>query len=78
MPRNKVSNDLDYIRKDLKAITTSKGRSPKQWPLSKYTPLKIKKPYTDSQSHLLNTVAPDNPYQIFNLFFNEANLKTLV
>ena len=78
MPRNKVSDDLDHVRKNPKATKTPKGQPPKQWPLPKYTPLKIKKPYTDNQGQLPNTVTPDNPYQIFDLFFNEATLKILI
>lgn len=78
MPRNKVSNDLDHVRKDSKLIKPSKGRSSRPWPLPKYTPLKIKKPYTDGQGQLPNTVASDNPYKIFDLFFDEDILKTLV
>ena len=78
MPRNKVSNDLDHVRKDPKATKTSKGEPPKQWPLSKYTPLKIKKPYTNGQSQLPQGVASDDSYAIFCLFFDEDTLKTLV
>ena len=78
MPRNKVSDDLDHVRKDPKATKAPKGPPSKQWSLPKYTPLKIKKPYTNGQSQLPSTVASDNPYQIFDLFFDEATLKILV
>ena len=78
MPRNKVSNDLDHVRKDPKPTKVPKEPPPKPWKLPKFTPVKIKKPFTDGEGQLPSTVASDDPYAIFNLFFNEETLKVLV
>ncbi len=55
-----------------------KNPPPKPWPLLKYTPVKIIKPFTDGQGQLPNTIASDDPYAIFGLFFDEETLKILV
>ena len=78
MPRNKVSNDLDHVRQDPKPKTAPKGPPPKPKRLPKYTPVKIRQPYTNDQGNLSTTIAPNNPYAIFSLFFNESTLKVLV
>ena len=78
MPRNKVSNDLDHVRKDPKPSTTPKGRPPTPWPLPTYVPLKITNARTHGQGHLPKTVASDDPYAIFSLFFNDEAIQTLV
>ncbi len=78
MPRSKVSNDLDHVRKDPKPTKVPKEPPPKPWPLPKYTPVKITKPFTDGQGQLPNTIAPDDPYAIFGLFFSDDSLKILV
>ena len=78
MPRNKVSNDLDHVRKDPKPTTIPKERPPDPWPLPTYVPLKITNPRTHSQGHLPNTIAPDNPYAIFSLFFSDETIQILV
>ena len=46
--------------------------------MPKFTPVKIKKPFTDGEDQLSSTVASNDPYAIFNLFFNEETLKVLV
>ena len=78
MPRNKVSNDLDHVRKDPKPSKTPKGRPPAPWPIPTYTPLKITTTRTHGQGHLPTTMAPDDPYAIFSLFFNDEAIQTLV
>ena len=79
MPRNKVSNDLDHVRKDPKPAKAPKEPPPKPWRLPKFIPVKITKPFTDGQSQLSSTtVAFDDPYAIFDLFFSEETLRTLV
>lgn len=78
MPRNKVSNDLDHVRKDSKAEKVPKEPSPKPWKLSKYTPTKIIQSFSNDEGQLSNTIALDNSYAIFELFFNEETLKVLV
>ena len=78
MPRNKVSNDLDHVKKDPKPSKTPKGPPPSPWPLPKYTPVDIKKPWTNGISQLPDIIAPDNPYTIFNLFFNDQVIEILV
>ena len=78
MPRNKTSNDLDHVKKDPKPSRTPKGRPPKPWPLPKYKPVKIKQPWTNGHSQLPSTITPDDPYAIFNLFFTDQTIETLV
>ena len=78
MPRNKISNDLDHVRKDPKPPKTPKGRPPDPWPLPKYKPVRITKPYDHGHGHLPNTILINDPYSIFTLFFDEETLKTLV
>ena len=46
--------------------------------LPSYVPLKINNPRTYGQDHLPNTVAPDDPYAIFNLFFSDKAIQILV
>ena len=78
MPRNKVSNDLDHVRKDPQPSYTLKEPPPKSWGLPKYRPVKIREPWTDDQSQLPSTIVPDDPYIIFQLFFNHDTLETFV
>ena len=78
MPRNKVSNDLDHVRQDSKPKTAPKGPPPSPKRLPKYTPVKIRQPYTDGQGNLPCTIAPNDPYAIFSLFFDKSILKVLV
>ena len=78
MPRNKTSNDLDHVRKDPKPSKTPKGRPPKPGPLPRYKPVKIKQPWTNGESQLPDTIAPDDPYAIFNLFFTNEAIEILV
>ena len=78
MPRNKVSNDLDHVRQDPKPKTAPKGPPPESKQLPKYTPIKIRQSYTDNQSNLPATIASNNPYAIFSLFFDESTLKILI
>ncbi len=78
MPRNKTSNDLDHVKKDPKPSQTPKGRPPRPWPLPKYKPVIIKQPWTNGESQLPDTLAPDDPYAIFNLFFNDKIIEELV
>lgn len=78
MPRNKIFNDLDHVRKDIEALKTPKGRPPDPWLLPTYVPLKINNPRTYSQGYLPNTVTPNNPYTIFSLFFNNKVIEILV
>ena len=73
MPRNKVSNNIDHIRKDLQPEKTPKGLPPRLRPLPKYKPIQITKPFTNGHRLLPNTT-PNNPYTIFSLFFTEATL----
>ena len=78
MPRNKVSDDLDHVKLDPKPSKTPKGRPPAPWPLPTYTPLRITKTRTHGQGQLLNTIAPDDPYAIFSLFFSIEAIQILV
>ena len=78
MPRNKVSDDLDHVRKDPQPSYTPKEPPPKPWGLPKYKPVKIREPWTNGESQLPSTIAPDDPYTIFQLFFNHDTLETLV
>ena len=78
MPRNKISNDLDHVRKDPKPQTTSKGRSSDLWPLPIYVLLKITNRRTHGQGHLPNIITPDDSYAIFNLFFSDKTIQILV
>ena len=78
MPRNKVSNDLDYVRQDPKPKTAPKGPPPEPKQLLKYISVKIRQPYIDGQGNLPAIIALNNSYVIFNLFFDESTLKILV
>ena len=77
MPRNKVSNDIDHVRKDPQPEKAPKEPPPKPKPLPKYKPIQIKKPFTHGHGLLPDTV-PNDPYTIFSLFFTESILATLV
>ena len=77
MPRNKVSNDIDHVRKDPQPEKAPKEPPPKPKPLPKYKPLQIKKPFTHGHG-LLPDTTPNTPYTIFSLFFTETILETLV
>lgn len=78
MPRKKISDDLDHVKKDSKSKTIPKEPPPKPWPLPKYKAVKITKPWTNGQSQLPKTIAPNDPYAIFDLFFNEEVIEILV
>ena len=78
MPRNKVSNNLDYVKKNLKPITTPKGAPLALQPLPIYVPLRITNTRTYSQGYLLDTVILDNPYTIFSLFFSNKAIEVLI
>ena len=73
MPRNKISNDLDHVRKN-PVPKVLKERPSKLWPLLNYILLKINNPLTYNQSYLFNTITFNNSYNIFNLFFIEEIL----
>ena len=77
MPRNKVSNDIDYVRKDPQPEKAPKEPPPKPKPLPKYKPIQIKKLFTHGYGLLPNTT-PNDPYTIFSLFFTESILETLI
>ena len=77
MPRNKVSNDIDHVRKDPQLEKAPKASPPKPKPLPKYKPMQIKKLFTHGHSLLPNTTS-NNPYTIFSLFFTKAILERLV
>ena len=77
MPRNKVSNDIDHVRKDPQPEKAPKEPPPKPKLLPKYKPMQIKKPFTHGYG-LLPDTTPDDPYTIFSLFFTESILETLV
>ena len=77
MPRNKVSNDIDHVRKDPQPEKAPKQPPPKPKLLPKYKPLQITKLFTYSYRLLPNTT-PNNPYTIFSLFFTKSILETLV
>ena len=78
MPRNRVSNDLDHVKKDPKPSKTPRGDPPRPWPLPKFKPVQINQPWSHGQSRLPSTIAPDDPYAIFSLFFNEEVIQILV
>ena len=78
MPRNKISNDPNHVKKNPKPSNTSKIPPPIPWPLPTYVPLKITNTRTYGQGHLPNTIAPDDPYAIFDLFFNHETIQILV
>ena len=77
MPRNKVSNDIDHIRKDPQPEKAPKEPPPKLKPLPKYKPIQIKKPFTHGHRLLPDTI-PNNPYTIFSLFLTKSILATLI
>ncbi len=77
MPRNKVSNDIDHVPKDLQPEKAPKEPPQKPKPLPKYKPLQIKRPFTHGHGLLPNTI-PNDPYTIFSLFFTESDLQLLV
>ena len=78
MPRNKISNNLDHVRQDLKPLKTPKGHPLKLWLLPKYKPIKITKPFSYGHGQLPNTITSNDPYTIFTLFFSHKTLQTLV
>ena len=78
MPRNKISNNLDHVRKDLKPSLTLKERPLDPWPLPTYIPVNIINPRTHDQGCLLNIIASDDLYTIFNLFFTDETIQILV
>ena len=71
MPRNRVSNDLDHVKKDPKPLKTPRGDPPRLWPLPKFKSVQINQPWSHGQSRLPSNIALDDPYAIFSLFFNE-------
>ena len=77
MPRNKVSNDIDYIRKDLQPEKAPKEPPPKLKLLPQYKPIQIKKLFTYSYRLLSNTI-PNDPYTIFSLFLTKSILVILI
>lgn len=77
MPRNKVSNDIDHVRKDPQPEKAPKGSPPKPKPLPKYKPMQITKPFTHGHG-LLSDTTPHDPYAIFSLLFTESILERLV
>ena len=81
MPRNKVSNDLDHVKKVPKPKKAPKHPPRGQKHCLSTNPSKSSPTRTDRAICLrpsLRVVAPDNPYAIFNLFFDEATLRVLV
>ena len=78
MPRNKVSNDIDHVRKDPQPEKAPKGLPPQPQPLPQYKPLQITMPLTYGHGLLSDTIAFDDPYTIFSLFFINATLELLV
>ena len=78
MPRNKVSNDIDHVPKDPQPEKAPKEPPPKPWPLPKFKPLPITRPFTHGHGLLPDTIPYDDPYAIFSLFFTESTLQTLV
>ena len=78
MPRNKVSNDIDHVRKDPQPEKAPKGSPPKPEPLPKYKPMNIKRPFTHGYGSLPRTTPYNDPYAIFSLFFTESTLELLV
>ena len=77
MPRNKVLNDIDHVRKDPQPEKAPKEPPPQPKPLPKYKPIQIKRLFTYGYSLLPNTTS-NSPYTIFSLFFTELILETLV
>ena len=78
MSRNKVSNNLDYMKQNSKPKIASKGPFSESERLPKYTPVKINQLYIYGQGNLSNIITLNNLYAIFSLFFDEATLKVLV
>ena len=78
MPRNKISDDLDHVRKDPKPAQIPRCRPPDPWPLPSHSPREINNALTHGQGYLPNNMNPDDPYTIFSLFFNEETLQVLV
>ena len=62
---------------DPKPTKAPKGAPPRPWPLPKYAPVKITKPFTHGHGYLPGSITND-PYTIFSLFFHEEALKILV
>ena len=77
MGRNRVSDDLDHVVDQPTATKQAKKAPPKQWPMPRYTPLKIKKGPQYGLGKLPSDV-PCEPYSIFSLFFTEDILELLV
>ena len=78
MPRNKVSNDIDHVRKNSQSEKAPKEPSLKSTSLSKYKLIQIKKPFTHDHGSLPRTTLYNDLYAIFSLFFTKATLELLV
>ena len=77
MPRNRISNDLDHVKKDPKPVKPPKEPPPEPWSLPTYIPVRINA-LTNGHGHIPDTINQDDPYAIFSLFFNEETLQALV
>ena len=78
MPRNHESNDLDLVPINTGASQPAKTLAPAPLPIPTFQLLEINNPLTYSQGNLPEDVRPDDPYAIFNLFFNKDTLQILV
>ena len=75
MVGNKVSNDLDHVRKEIPSTRNAKGPVPIPWQAPEFEPLKIERKY--GKSKLPNELNADDPLAVFELFFDESVLKRL-
>ena len=77
MPRNRVSDDLDHVTDEPTTTKSSKKPPPKQWPMPRYRPLKLKKGLQYGLSKLPEGL-PCRASSVFGLFFTEKILQTLI
>lgn len=77
MGRNKVSDDIDHVPIDPKPRAPAKKPPPEPWKLPKFKPTQITNPLEHGQGNLPPNVNPQDPLQIFSLFFNQQILQTL-
>ena len=76
MPRNRTSDDVDYIPTDPSSQKATTKPVPKPAPVSDYEPLNIDD-FTNGTSNLPLGVSAQQPYKIFSLFFFEIQLQQL-
>ncbi len=76
MGRNRTLIDVDHVPTDPKPLKSTRKPPPEPWELPTYTPLPIA-PLTHGHSNLPPHISPDQPYDIFSLFFDDETLQIL-